>query len=73
MFSSTVSSICEGAFRLDSSTVNAESGATNPTDAGSSKRIGVSRWYAGRIREGSRLHPRLWLALAHLVGVSPDV
>jgi CRISPR associated protein Cas1 len=33
------------------------------------KRIGVSRWYAGRIREGYRPHPRHWLALATLVGV----
>jgi CRISPR-associated endonuclease Cas1 len=34
------------------------------------KRIGVSRWYAGRIREGYRPHPRHWQALADLVGVS---
>jgi CRISPR-associated endonuclease Cas1 len=34
------------------------------------KRIGVSRWYAGRIREGYCPHPRHWLALARLVGVS---
>jgi hypothetical protein len=33
-------------------------------------RIGVSRWYAGRIREGYRPHPRHWLALAGLVGLS---
>jgi len=33
-------------------------------------RIGVSRWYAGRIREGYRPHPRHWQALAELVGVS---
>ncbi len=31
--------------------------------------IGVSRWYAGRIREGYRPHPRHWLALAGLAGV----
>ena len=31
--------------------------------------IGVSRWYAGRIREGYRPHARHWLALATLVGV----
>jgi hypothetical protein len=37
------------------------------------KRIGVSRWYAGRIREGYRPHPRHWLALTRLVGVSEDV
>jgi CRISPR-associated protein Cas1 len=36
-------------------------------------RIGVSRWYAGRIREGYRPHPRHWLALAELVGVSEGV
>jgi CRISPR-associated endonuclease Cas1 len=33
------------------------------------KRIGVSRWYAGRIREGYRPHPRHWQTLARLVGV----
>jgi hypothetical protein len=32
-------------------------------------RIGVSRWYAGRIRQGYRPHPRHWQALAELVGV----
>jgi len=32
-------------------------------------RIGVSRWYAGRIRKGYRSHPRHWLALAELVGL----
>jgi hypothetical protein len=32
-------------------------------------RIGVSRWYAGRIREGYYPHPRHWLALAELVGL----
>lgn len=31
--------------------------------------IGVSRWYAGRIREGYRPHPRHWRALAILAGV----
>jgi len=36
-------------------------------------RIGVSRWYAGRIREGYRPHPRHWQALAELVGVTADV
>jgi len=35
-------------------------------------RIGVSRWYAGRIREGYRPHPRHWQALARLVGVSAE-
>lgn len=33
------------------------------------RRISVSRWYAGRIREGYRPHPRHWQALADLVGV----
>jgi hypothetical protein len=33
-------------------------------------RIGVSRWYAGRIREGYRPHPRHWQELARLVGIS---
>lgn len=33
-------------------------------------RIGVSRWYAGRIRKGYRPHPRHWLALARMVGLS---
>jgi len=33
-------------------------------------RIGVSRWYAGRIRQGYRPHPRHWLALAKLVRVT---
>jgi CRISPR-associated endonuclease Cas1 len=37
------------------------------------KHIGVSRWYAGRIRQGYRPHPRHWLALAGLAGVSADV
>jgi len=32
-------------------------------------RIGVSRWYAGRIRKGYRPHPRHWQVLAKLVGV----
>jgi CRISPR-associated endonuclease Cas1 len=35
-------------------------------------RIGVSRWYAGRIREGYRPHPRHWQALAELAGVTVD-
>ena len=37
-------------------------------------RIGVSRWYAGKIRQGYRPHPRHWLALGRLVGIiSSDV
>jgi hypothetical protein len=35
------------------------------------KRIGVSRWYAGRIRQGYRPHPRHWEALAELTGIAP--
>jgi hypothetical protein len=34
------------------------------------RQISVSRWYAGRIREGYRPHPRHWEALAKLVSVS---
>ena len=34
------------------------------------RRISVSRWYAGRIREGYRPHPRHWHSLAMLVGVT---
>jgi CRISPR-associated endonuclease Cas1 len=37
------------------------------------RQISVSRWYAGRIREGYRPHPRHWHALAHLVGISSDL
>jgi len=33
-------------------------------------RIGISRWYASRIRQGYRPHPRHWQALAKLVKVS---
>jgi CRISPR-associated endonuclease Cas1 len=32
------------------------------------KRIEVSRWYAGKIRQGYRPHPRHWQALSKLVG-----
>src|SRR5207248_2284727 len=32
--------------------------------------IGVSRWYASRIRQGYQPHPRHWQALAELVGLS---
>jgi hypothetical protein len=35
-------------------------------------RIGVSRWYAGRIRQGYCPHPRHWRALAQLVDVSAE-
>ena len=30
--------------------------------------IGVSRWYASRIRKGYRPHPRHWVMLAELAG-----
>jgi hypothetical protein len=36
------------------------------------RQISVSRWYAGRIREGYRPHPSHWKALAELAGVTPD-
>jgi CRISPR-associated endonuclease Cas1 len=32
--------------------------------------IGVSRWYASKVRQGYRPHPRHWHALAELVGVA---
>ncbi|MGA3200340.1 MAG: hypothetical protein ABSD89_13200 [Halobacteriota archaeon] len=35
-------------------------------------RLGVSRWYAGKIRQGYRPHPRHWQALAELAGVSAN-
>ncbi len=37
------------------------------------RRILVSRWYAGRIREGYRPHLRHWQALSELVGVSESL
>jgi hypothetical protein len=37
------------------------------------RQISVSRWYAGRIREGYRPHQRHWQALARLAGVFPNV
>ena len=36
------------------------------------RQIEVSRWYAGRIREGYRPHARHWRLLAELVGISPE-
>jgi CRISPR-associated endonuclease Cas1 len=36
-------------------------------------RIGVSRGYAGRIRDGYRPHPRHWQTLAELVDFSPEL
>jgi hypothetical protein len=35
--------------------------------------IGVSKWYASKIRQGYRPHPRHWLALAELVGILAEV
>jgi len=35
-------------------------------------RIGVSRWYAGRIRKGYCPHRRHWQALAEIVAASMD-
>jgi len=34
------------------------------------RQISVSRWYAGRIREGYRPHPRHWQTLGNLVGIT---
>jgi CRISPR-associated endonuclease Cas1 len=36
------------------------------------KQIGVSRWYAGRIRQGYRPHPRHWQALAEMTNAKQD-
>ena len=36
-------------------------------------RIGVSRWYAGRVRRGHPPHPRHWVSLAGLVGICWDM
>jgi CRISPR-associated endonuclease Cas1 len=44
--------------------------ATMPTSKIASS-IGVSRWYATRIREGYRPHPRHWKLLSLLVGINP--
>ena len=46
--------------------------ANIPTSAIRS-RIGVSRWYAGRIRQGYCPHPRHWEALAELAGISQSL
>ena len=35
-------------------------------------RIGVSRWYAAKIRQGYCPHPRHWRTLAQIVGISSD-
>lgn len=43
--------------------------ASVPTSAIRSS-IGVSKWYASKIRQGYRPHPRHWQSLARLVGVS---
>ncbi|HEU0050062.1 MAG TPA: hypothetical protein VFQ43_20905, partial [Nitrososphaera sp.] len=36
------------------------------------RRIGVSRWYASRVRQGYKPHPRHWRALSELVGKRAD-
>jgi hypothetical protein len=41
----------------------------NVSMSGIRSSIGVSKWYAGKIRQGYRPHPRHWKALAKLVGV----
>ena len=45
---------------------------TNITTAAIRSRLGVSRWYAGRIRQGYRPHPRHWETLASIVNVSAN-
>ena len=45
---------------------------TDITNAAIRSKLGVSRWYAGKIRQGYRPHPRHWQALAHLAGFSAD-
>jgi CRISPR-associated endonuclease Cas1 len=37
------------------------------------RHLSVSRWYAGRIREGYRPHPRHWQALGELVGIAKTI
>jgi hypothetical protein len=32
--------------------------------------IGGSNWYASKIRQGYRPHPRHWLALASIIGIA---
>src|SRR5207237_563988 len=44
----------------------------NVSTASIRSKIGVSRWYAGRIREGYKPHPRHWQALAELVALGPN-
>jgi CRISPR-associated protein Cas1 len=44
----------------------------NISTAAIRSRIDVSRWYAGKIRQGYRPHPRHWQSLAELAGVSAD-
>jgi hypothetical protein len=62
--------------RLDQVAVSSESSLKGDADtlrverpAINVRRISVSRWYAGRIREGYRPHPRHWEVLAELAGV----
>jgi hypothetical protein len=62
----------DGTQRWDASSVL----ATNPTAARKhptsaiQSRIGVSRWNAGRIREGYRPDPRHWKALVELTAAT---
>jgi CRISPR-associated endonuclease Cas1 len=43
---------------------------TGMSSSSIASKIGVSRWYAGRVRMGHRPHPRHWQALADLVCVT---
>jgi hypothetical protein len=44
----------------------------NVSMSGIRSSIGVSKWYASKIRQGYRPHRRHWEALAKLVGVSVE-
>jgi hypothetical protein len=35
--------------------------------------LGVSKWYASKIRQGYRPHPRHWQSLAELIGVTAEM
>jgi len=58
---------------LDASSQHVFPSGANISTAAIRSNIGVSRWYASRIRQGHRPHPRHWQALAELVKVSSDL
>jgi hypothetical protein len=45
---------------------------THVSTSAIASQIGVSRWYARKIRQGYRPHQRLWLELGQLVGIPAD-